>query len=177
MKPVGEALDLILSHAAPTPAETVPLHSALNRVLRAAATADMDSPPFDCSSMDGYALRAEDAGGLLEIIAEIQAGSTQQLEIKRGQCARIFTGAKIPAGADSVLMQEEAVIEAGCLRAPKIAASENIRKQGENCRRGDAVVKSGKQAPRRGPRRARLLRHHAAAGEQPPASGPFRDRR
>lgn len=143
MKPVNEALDLILSHAALTPVENVPLHSALHRVLRADAKADLDSPPFDCSSMDGYALCAEDAGGLLEIIAEIQAGSVRQPEIKRGQSARIFTGAKIPAGANCVLMQEDAVIETGRLRAPKIAAEENIRKQGENCRRGDVIVKSG----------------------------------
>jgi len=143
MKPVSEALDLILSHATLMTAEPVPLRDALHRVLRADAQADMDSPPFDCSSMDGYALRSADAGELLEIVAEIQAGTAQKFEIQRGQCARIFTGAGVPAGADCVLMQEEAVLEGGRLRAPKIAVSENIRKRGENCRAGDVIVKSG----------------------------------
>lgn len=143
MKPVAEALDLILSHAVPTPPEAVPLHAALRRVLREDAVADMDSPPFDCSSMDGYALRSGDAGGPREIVAEIQAGDSRKLELGPGQCARIFTGARIPGGADCVLMQEEAVIEQGRLLAPKITALENIRKQGENCRRGDGIVKSG----------------------------------
>jgi molybdopterin molybdotransferase len=143
MKPVSEALDLILSHATLTPAETVPLQVALHRVLREAATADLDSPPFDCSSMDGYALRAQDAGTPLEIVAEIQAGGATPPAIGANQCARIFTGAQIPAGADCVLMQEEAIIEQGRLLAPEIELSENIRKQGENCRRGDIIVKSG----------------------------------
>ncbi len=73
----------------------------------------------------------------------IQAGAGRQSQIGANQCARIFTGARIPAGADCVLMQEEAVIEQGRLVAPKIEPSENIRKQGENCRRGDVIVKSG----------------------------------
>lgn len=143
MKSVLETQELILSRAHLTPAEHVPLRDALHRVLRADAAADIDSPPFDCSSMDGYALRAGDPDGPLEIAAEIQAGDPRELEIRPGQCARIFTGAKIPAGADAVLMQEQAVLENGRLRAPEIAPGENIRKRGENCRRGDVIVKSG----------------------------------
>ena len=143
MKSVQETIDLILSHASLIPGETVALDGALHRVLRGDALADMDSPAFDCSAMDGYALRARDAGALADIVAEVQAGDARELEIRSGQCARIFTGAKIPSGADCVLMQERAVLENGLLRMPQIASGENIRKRGENCRLGDMIVKSG----------------------------------
>jgi len=143
MKSVPEALDLILANAALMPAVEAPLQDALGRVLRQEAWADMDSPAFDSSAMDGYALCAEDAGTPLEIVAEIQAGRREDVEILRGQCARIFTGAKIPAGADCVLMQEDAVLENGKLIANDVAEGENIRKQGENCREGDVILKPG----------------------------------
>lgn len=144
MKSVSEALTLILSHTAPMPAVEVPLAQAMRSVLRQEVVADMDSPPFDCSAMDGYALRSAEAGTPLEIAAEIQAGSDRDVAIASGQCARIFTGAKIPKGADCVLMQEEAVLEDGRLRSPQIPAGENIRRRGENCHRGDVVLKPGK---------------------------------
>lgn len=143
MKAVSEALELILSNAPLMPAVATSLEDAIGRVLRVDAVADMDSPPFDCSSMDGYALRAEDSGRLLTIAAEIQAGQTGEVAIAQGECARIFTGARIPGGADCVLMQEEAVIEEGKLRPPKTEAGDNIRKRGENCRCGDLVVGAG----------------------------------
>jgi len=143
MKSVSEALDIILANAVLMPAVEVPLKEALGRVLRQEAWADMDSPAFDCSAMDGYALCAEDAGIPLEITVEIQAGRQTDVEIDRGQCARIFTGAKIPAGADCVLMQEDAVLENGKLIANDVSKGENIRKQGENCREGDVILKPG----------------------------------
>ena len=143
MKSVPEALDLILSNATVMPAVEVPLQEALGRVLRQEAVADMDSPSFDCSAMDGYALCSEDAGVPLDIAVEIQAGRQGEVEIHRGQCARIFTGAKIPAGADCVLMQEDAVLENGKLIANDVSKGESIRKQGENCRHGDVILKPG----------------------------------
>jgi len=143
MKSVPEALDLILANVSLMPAVEAPLQEALGRVLRQEALADMDSPSFDCSAMDGYALCVEDAGVPIEIVVEIQAGRQTDIEIHRGQCARIFTGAKIPAGADCVLMQEDAVLENGKLIAKDVAKGENIRKQGENCRKGDVILKPG----------------------------------
>ncbi|HWB61596.1 MAG TPA: molybdopterin molybdotransferase MoeA [Chthoniobacteraceae bacterium] len=143
MKQIDEALALILSRTPLMPPVETPLADALGRVLRGEIVADMDSPPFDCSSMDGYALRAADAGKPLEIVAEIQAGVGNPAAISVGQCARIFTGAKIPEGADCVLMQEEAALENGKLVSPQIPAGENIRRQGENCRKGDLLLKPG----------------------------------
>lgn len=143
MKTITEALDLILSRAPLMPSGEVSLSEALHRVLRQEVVADMDSPPFDCSAMDGYALCAEDAEAWLDIAAEIQAGQEGNVRIQRGQCARISTGAKIPAGSDSVLMQEMAVLENGKFRSPESSAGENIRKRGENCCKGDVILEPG----------------------------------
>lgn len=145
MKSIPETLDLILSRAPLMAAEKVQLPDALGRVLRQDIVADMDSPRFDCSSMDGYALRSADSGQPLEVVSEIQAGGESHASISPGQCARIFTGAKIPQGADCVLMQEEARWDAGKLLAPQIPAGENVRTQGENCRKGDQVLKQGRK--------------------------------
>jgi len=141
MLSAAETLALILSKAPLLPAEHVPLADALHRLLREDARADLDMPPFDCSAVDGYAI----AGGetLFEIVDKIQAGSAAKVPLAPGQCARIYTGAPIPAGAERVLMQEEVRVEGGHIRAPIAGTGTNIRRRGENCARGDVVVAVG----------------------------------
>lgn len=145
MNTVAEALALVLAHAPLIKPERVALPRALNRVLREDALADLDFPPFDSSAMDGYALKSNDPNEWLEIVGEIQAGSREEIELRPGQCIRIFTGAKIPAGADRVLMQEDAGMNGGRLRRPPEGGPPHIRKRGENCARGDVVIPSGRQ--------------------------------
>ena len=82
----------------------------LGRVLAEDARADADSPPFAKSLRDGYAVRAADCatpGAELQVIAEIAAGAVPTETVGPGECARIFTGAPIPDGADAVVMQED----------------------------------------------------------------------
>ncbi len=107
---VDEALQRILALVPPPAPESVALARAGGRVLAAPLTAQHSQPPFDASAMDGYALRADDVvpGRPLRLIGVAQAGQRFSGMVGEGQCVRIFTGAPMPIGCDTVIMQEEA---------------------------------------------------------------------
>src|SRR5215467_10717097 len=92
----------------PRAQESVLLNDALGRVLAEEIVADRDYPPFDRSTRDGYAVRAEEAfsGDVLTLVGEIHAGQSFDKEILPGECVQIMTGAAVPAGADAVVMIE-----------------------------------------------------------------------
>lgn len=92
------------------PSETVPLQQASGRVLRRPAAATLNQPPFTASAMDGYAIRAADKvpGQRLAVVGEVAAGGWSETVIRDGEALRIFTGAPMPAGAEVVLIQEDA---------------------------------------------------------------------
>jgi len=140
---VQRATELILARATTLSTEHVALSEARGRILREPALADEDSPRFDCSAVDGYALRRADAEKVLPIAAEIQAGAEHVAAINAGQCARIFTGAQVPQGADYVAMQEDVEVGDGAIRVRSISDESCIRARGENSRRGDVVVPVG----------------------------------
>src|SRR6185295_2327822 len=103
--------------------ETVALADADGRVLAADLRASLPLPPFTNSAVDGYAVRGQDvpsgAARLFPINGRVQAGAAAELPIAAGQAVRIFTGAPMPAGADTVFMQEDArVDEAGRVLLP-----------------------------------------------------------
>ena len=104
LQPISAALEALLADVSALKAESVPLEAAAGRVLAEAVTARLDVPPFDNSAMDGYALRAADAGQWLPVSQRIAAGMQAQA-LAPGSCARIFTGGEIPPGADCVVMQ------------------------------------------------------------------------
>ncbi len=107
---VAEARARILSAFSPLPAETLGLANALGRVLAEPVSARLTQPPAAVSAMDGYAVIAEDVASLparLEVVGEVAAGSNHPAALKRGQAVRIFTGAPLPAGADSIVIQED----------------------------------------------------------------------
>jgi molybdopterin molybdotransferase len=110
--------------------ETVDLDNANGRILATAITGKLDIPHWDNSAMDGYAVRYEDVRDcstknpvVLEIVEEIAAGDRPKLEIKSGQAARIFTGGMLPAGADTIVIQENTEAETGRVRASRDASS------------------------------------------------------
>jgi len=111
MLEVAEALAEVLARVRPLEPGTETLSPAvLGRVLAADALADADSPPFAKSLRDGYAVRAADCAtpnAELKVVAEIAAGVVPTKPIQPGECARIFTGAPMPDGADAVVMQED----------------------------------------------------------------------
>src|SRR2546425_11466304 len=148
-----EAARLILQHIAPLPAARRPLREALDRVLAEDVTSPIDLPAWDNSAMDGYAARAADverAGPehqiTLAVIEAVAAGQFPTRPIGPGQVTRIFTGAPLPAGADTVVRQEDtepAQPGGGGGRRPVGAGREarkNVRYRGEDIRKGEVVL-------------------------------------
>lgn len=145
LQPIEVALTALLANVAPVAIERVPLDAAAGRVLAEAVTAQLDVPPFDNSSMDGYALRAGDAGQWLPISQRIAAGTPAQ-PLASGSCARIFTGGEIPPGADCVVMQERVeVADNQALMPTDIPSGDNIRLQGRDVRRGQPLLAAGER--------------------------------
>jgi molybdopterin molybdotransferase len=146
--PVAEAQDRLLSSARPIEAsETVALSEADERVLAADLVAGLTQPPFNSSAMDGYALRHEDApepGAELKVIGISAAGHAFDGVVRQGEAVRIFTGAPVPSGADSVLLQEDAVkIDGGIRTAFPVRPGQHIRPRGQDFAEGDAVLAGG----------------------------------
>lgn len=143
---VDEALARILASITPLRAETLPLGEAAGRVLAAPVLARHNQPPFDASAMDGYAVRAADVapGRPLRLIGTAQAGQRFSGMMGAGQCVRIFSGAPLPIGADTVMMQEEATANGADIlfaRAPE--AGEYVRHRGRYFADGEELLSPG----------------------------------
>lgn len=146
---VDEALERILEGVHPVAAESLPLSQAADRVLAAPVLALRTHPPFDASAMDGYAVRAEDienAPAPLDVVGESAAGHGFDGSVTAGTAVRIFTGAPLPEGADTILIQENArAIEEGRIEAlQSVAAGRHIRKAGLDFAEGDIVLEQGR---------------------------------
>jgi len=145
-----EALERILrsiEDVAPLPSERVPLAAALGRALAEEVRADRALPPFDNSQMDGYALRAADvphAGTRLPVAFEVFAGDDRDRPLPAGSCARIFTGAPLPPGADCVEMQEEVEPSGKKARFRRAAVPGRfVRVAGTDVARGSVALAAG----------------------------------
>jgi molybdopterin molybdotransferase len=146
MLQVEEALEQILSRVAPLGVEQVELMASLRRVLAEPVVSRRDIPPWSNSSMDGYAVRAEDTGpgAALRVVAHIAAGAPPSVTIGPGEAARIFTGAPLPAGADSVIPQEDVQREGGTVVLGRaVTAADFVRPLGEDVRSGEVVLEPG----------------------------------
>ena len=126
------------------PRETVPSFDALGRVLAQEVVSTVDVPPLDNSAMDGYAVRVAEAGTALPQVQRIAAGQVGAA-LPRAACARIFTGAPVPEGADAVVMQEQAAVgdDGRVSFSQPILAGQNIRRRGEDIAAGQAVLSTG----------------------------------
>lgn len=148
LMPVEIALERLLEMAANAPIvqhEQVPLAQAQGRVLAHELVSTLDLPPWPNSAMDGYALRLADWNGEpLAVSQRIFAGQAPQ-PLAPGTCARIFTGAPVPAGADCVEMQENAVVEADdrVRFVQPLTSGQNIRAQGQETTVGEQVLCAG----------------------------------
>src|ERR1041385_2091827 len=147
-----EAARLILEHIAPLPAARRPLREALDRVLAGDVKSPIDLPAWDNSAMDGYAARAvevesapPDQTVALEGIEAAAPGQFPTKPIGPGQVTRIFTGAPLPAGADTVVRQEDTEpAESGRITVVTGRdARKNVRYRGEDIRKGDVVLGAG----------------------------------
>lgn len=144
--PVEQAMQQLLAMMpVPRDVEMVALEHALGRVLAQSLTVAVDVPPEANSSMDGYAVRCEDLNEaeVLPISQRIPAGTAPE-PLQPGTAARIFTGAPIPAGADAVVMQEEAIADDQGVRfTAAVRPGQNIRPQGQDLRAGEPLLPSG----------------------------------
>lgn len=136
---VKEALDRVLSLAGPPQGVPVALDQAAGRVLLEPAVARMTQPPFDSSSMDGYAYRYADSGQTLRIIGESAAGHPWRGEAAPGTAIRIFTGAPVPEGYDRVEMQENTQRDGDRLTITSPSEASFIRARGRDFAEGDRI--------------------------------------
>ncbi|WP_421592463.1 gephyrin-like molybdotransferase Glp [Shinella sp. M27] len=147
--PVADALDRLLSAAKPTQrTETVSLHDAGGRVLAEDVAARLTQPPFDNSAMDGYAVRHADIaalGSILKVVGTSAAGHAFEGTAGPGDAVRIFTGAPLPAFADTVLLQEDAEkLDDGRVRTTFMTPKgRHIRPRGQDFSEGDVLLKAG----------------------------------
>ncbi|MDO8711580.1 MULTISPECIES: gephyrin-like molybdotransferase Glp [Pseudomonas] len=149
LMPVDEAINRLLDQAPPPPlAQKIDLDQALGRVLAADIHSPVNLPAWDNSAMDGYALRAADLppeGGWLLIGGRIAAGDSACSPLLAQQAVQIFTGAPLPAGADTVVPQERCRIEGERVWFPPVSTGDHVRKEGEEVRRGDLLIQAGKR--------------------------------
>ncbi|MQW86201.1 gephyrin-like molybdotransferase Glp [Sinorhizobium saheli] len=146
---VEEALNRVVTKARPPHrTERLPLHDCLGRVLAEDVAAQLTHPPFDNSAMDGYAVRHADiaeVGAELIVVGESAAGRGFRGDVKSGEAVRIFTGAPLPAGADTVIIQEDVErLPDGRIRtqfAP--AKGRHIRLAGQDFREGEIALAAG----------------------------------
>jgi molybdopterin molybdotransferase len=149
--PIAEMERLIAERVQPvTRTETVPLAAARGRVLAADVIAPIDLPPFDNSAVDGYAVRHADLGAAgetrLKVGGRLTAGSAAAQSIAAGEAVRIFTGAPMPAGADTVFMQEDVRAEADAVVLPPgLKRGANRRLAGEDVRKGSVLLPAGRR--------------------------------
>jgi molybdopterin molybdotransferase len=143
----AEAARIILSHCQPLPAARRPLREALDAVLAEHVASPIDLPPWDNSAMDGYAVRSADLTEPetdLDVIETIAAGQFPQKTVGKAQATRIFTGAPVPQGADTVIRQEDtAASKAQVTIRNARDAQKNIRRRGEDIRKGTVVLPAG----------------------------------
>jgi molybdopterin molybdotransferase len=165
---VEEAQERVLAAAGrPLPAEEVALEAALGRVLAETVRSEIDLPPWDNSSMDGFAVHAADVASAtqsapvrLRVVGEVRAGGSPDVEVPAGCAVRIATGARVPASADAVVPVENTLVagserarspgfEAGepvpdaCLVATAVTLGAYIRRRGEDVRAGMSVLEPG----------------------------------
>jgi len=139
-----KALEIVLDAAHVLGAEKTGITDSVGRILAEDAKSDVDVPSCDRAVMDGYACRRQDLANDLTIVEKIPAGADPQKTIGPNQCAKIMTGAVMPAGADCVIMVECTVNPApGMVRCSGQSSSDYIRRQGEDSKVGQVVLNKG----------------------------------
>lgn len=148
LMPVAEAKDRILKGAKALARENVPLQHCAGRVLAADIKARRDQPPFPASAMDGYAVRFADVQSVpakLKVVGAAPAGHGFDGTVKSGQAVRIFTGAPVPRGADTVVIQENTEAAEGQVSVTVAAQREgqHIRRKGLDFAKGEELLRRG----------------------------------
>lgn len=142
--PVEEAAALILQHTAPLGTERVRASEAYGRVLARELRAPIPMPPFDASTVDGYAVLSTDSSPRRQVLAVITAGRPVATPVAAGTAVRIMTGGPLPPGADAVIMQEYTRQEDGTVVLQRaVRAGENVNPRGADIAEGQVVLTPG----------------------------------
>jgi len=144
--PLDEAQQRLITLASRLPAETLSVHNALGRYLAGDLIARREQPAADMSAMDGYAIRFEDREGPWTLVGECPAGSPPCRALQPGETARIFTGALLPEGADTVVMQENVTADDDTIRLtaePSAEKGRHVRYQGGDFKQGSIGLPAG----------------------------------
>jgi molybdenum cofactor synthesis domain len=144
---VQEAKHIIRTHAVALPPVLMPLQQAAGKVLAGDVYSATDIPAYNQSAMDGYALSYEgwQRHHSLSVQGEMPAGSAEQFIMQHHQAVRIFTGAAVPAGADTVVMQEKIALNNGRLQIldEKLQPGHNVRPKGSEIKAGELALPKG----------------------------------
>lgn len=147
--PVATALARVLADIGPPAEETVAIEAADGRVLAEDLAARLTQPPFDASAMDGYAIHGEGAatiGDRWTVVGESAAGRGFSGSVNSGEAVRIFTGAPVPAGCGTVVIQENVTREGETIVATEATRSgANIRVAGNDFSEGDVLLERGRR--------------------------------
>jgi molybdopterin molybdotransferase len=141
-----EAAALVLDRTPVLPKERVAISEAVGRVLAEDLTARSELPAFPTSAVDGFAVRASDAGATLRVIGESAAGRPLAGSVEPRTAARILTGGVLPEGADTVVMVEDVRLTADSVTVPKdLRAGNNFHRPGADVKAGELVLRAGAQ--------------------------------
>ncbi|HUW94072.1 MAG TPA: gephyrin-like molybdotransferase Glp [Bacteroidales bacterium] len=140
-----EAYKIVMEASFPTGTESIPFTESPGRVLASAVKSDMNIPPWNRSSVDGFACRHEDLGTALKVLETIAAGRMPSEVVTPGTCSRIMTGAAVPDGADYIFMLEDSeTVEDGTVRFTGKEGKQNIAKTAEDVRKGETILTAGR---------------------------------
>jgi molybdopterin molybdotransferase len=148
MIPLHRALDIIRSVTSDLRVETVLLEDALGRVLPRQILSPIDSPPFDKSAMDGFAVRGDEDSTELRVVESVAAGGVPARRLGRGECTRIMTGAMLPPGSGRVIRRENVKEDGGMIRVLSAEKADNVIHRGASIKAGQPVLKPGVIGPR-----------------------------
>ncbi|MCX2679203.1 molybdopterin molybdotransferase MoeA [Galbibacter sp. EGI 63066] len=140
---VEEALNIISKHVKTNTVQKVKLIDALDAVLAEAVFSPIPVPPFRQSAMDGYAIRYSEVNQY-KIVGEIKAGDNKDFQLKEAEAVRIFTGARVPDNADTVIMKEHVESDGNSIEVNRNKIKkDNIRKKGEQVQAGAVALEKG----------------------------------
>lgn len=139
---VGRAKELLQSLSISRKTERIPLLKAIGKYIAGPILAPMNVPSFDNSGMDGYAFAWEDLGESRKLAQVVQAGSNPDFTLEKRTAVRIFTGAPVPKGADTVVQQELVTVVGDTIffETDKLIQGQNVRKAGSQCQKGDLIL-------------------------------------
>ncbi len=140
-----EAYKIVMGASFSTGTETVSFTESPGRVLATAVKSDMNMPPWNRSSVDGFACRHTDLGITLKVLETVAAGKMPSQAITPGTCTRIMTGAAVPEGADYIFMLEDSeTVADSSVKFTGREGKQNISKMGEDVRKGETILTSGR---------------------------------